>query len=339
MEFVDEVVIFVRSGDGGAGAVSFRREKYVPRGGPDGGDGGHGGALVLEASARRNTLIDYARRRHHRAEGGRPGAKKQMYGAGGADLVCEVPVGTLVFDDETGDLLADLDVDGARWALPGGRGGLGNMHFATATNRTPRFAQPGEPGTEMVLRLELKLLADVGLLGFPNAGKSTFLSRVSAARPRVADYPFTTLVPQLGVVELGTRQTFVVADIPGLIEGAADGAGLGHQFLRHVERCACYLHLVSPDPWEASPADKLVALDTELELYGAGLPERPQVVALNKIDTLSPEELATHVAELEAVTGGPVYPISGVTGQGVPELVAALWAIVEARREAGDDEE
>jgi GTP-binding protein len=262
-----------------------------------------------------------------------------MYGAAGEDLLLEVPLGTILYDDDTGEQLADLEREGSSYVIPGGRGGLGNMHFRSSTNQTPRQSVPAGPGIEMRIRMELKLLADIGLLGMPNAGKSTFLSRVSAARPKVADYPFTTLVPQLGVVELDDGRSFVIADIPGLVEGAAEGAGLGHQFLRHVERCAGYVHLVSPDPWEAPPAEKLRAIDEELAAYGAGLEERPQLVVLNKIDTLDPDAIEAHLQSLREASGGaPVFAVSGVTGQGIGALIEAAWALVEeARVQRADD--
>jgi GTP-binding protein len=330
MKFVDQVVLYASSGAGGAGQMSFRREKFVPRGGPDGGDGGDGGALIIVSSPRRNTLVDYHRRPHQRAGDGVKGGKRQMNGARGQDLVLPVPVGTLIYDAETDELLADLATEGERWEIPGGKGGLGNIHFKSSTNRTPRQTRPPEPGTEMALRLELKLIADVGLLGFPNAGKSTFLSTVSAARPKVADYPFTTLVPSLGVVRLEDEQTFVVADIPGLIDGAAEGAGLGHQFLRHVERCGCYIHLVAIDPMdERAPEERFAALNDELKAYESELFERPQIVALNKTDLVDAEELAELVAALEAVTGSRVFPVSNVTGEGIPALVGAVWQVLQ----------
>lgn len=334
MKFIDEVVIFVASGKGGDGHLSFRREKYVPRGGPDGGDGGNGGAIILEATSRRNTLIDYRRFRHHRADDGERGAGQQMTGAAGADKVLQVPVGTLIFDEETGEFLADLAAEGERWVLPGGSGGLGNVHFKSSTNRTPRKTLPGWPAEERTLRLELKLLADVGLLGFPNAGKSTLLSRVSAARPKVADYPFTTLVPQLGVVQLSNEQTFVVADIPGLIEGAAEGAGLGHQFLRHVERCACFMHLIAPDDEEQTAVQRFRALNRELALYDKSLRRRPQFLVLTKSDLLSAEQAASQSEALAEASGARVFVISAVTGAGVARLIEAVWRHVEATRAA-----
>ncbi len=333
MKFIDEVVIYASSGKGGNGAVSFRREAHVPRGGPDGGDGGRGGHVIFEATRRRNTLIDYRRYRHQRAEPGVPGGKQRMYGAAGKDLVCKVPIGTVIYDDETGEFLADLDHAGATWVIPGGDGGLGNVHFKSSTNRTPRKATPGFPGRDMTLRLELKLLADVGMLGFPNAGKSTFLSVVSAAKPKVADYPFTTLTPMLGVVRIDHERSFVVADIPGLIEGAAEGHGLGHQFLRHVERCAVLIHLLSGDPdEERTPVERYHALNDELKQYGSELSKRPQIIALNKIDLLSEEEIAELSAELQKASGAKVFPISAVTGDGIPELVGAAWQVLEVFR-------
>lgn len=332
MQFLDECVVYVTSGDGGSGHVSFRREKYVPRGGPDGGDGGDGGAVVFVASSRRNTLVDYHRRRHLRAEGGERGRKRQQYGAGGSDLICEVPIGTLLYDAETGEALADLATEGDRWVLAGGKGGLGNMHFASSTNRTPRRSTPGTPGQERTLRLELKLLADVGLLGFPNAGKSTFLRKVSAAQPKVAAYPFTTLVPQLGVVDTGEGTSFVLADIPGLIEGAAEGAGLGHRFLKHVERCAGFLHLVSVDDPEGSPLDRYRAIVEELRRYGPELVRRPQVVALSRCDLVPDEEVQRWLRVLSKETGGRVFRLAALKGQGLGPVVGASKAMVDAVR-------
>jgi GTP-binding protein len=332
MKFLDETWIQVTSGSGGDGHVSFRRERFVARGGPDGGRGGKGGAVILEASARKNTLVDYHRARFWRAENGENGGRKQMTGAAGADRVLPVPLGTLVYDDADGRLLADLDHEGARLVIPGGRGGLGNMNFRSSTNRTPRQYTPGQPGVEVTLRLELKLLADVGLLGLPNAGKSTFLARVSAARPKVADYPFTTLVPQLGVVAAEGVRPFVIADIPGLVEGAADGAGLGHQFLRHVERCAAHLHLVAIDPWSDEPeAVRFDQINAELRAYGGDVADTVQLVALTKIDVVPPHEVARRCAALEEAAGCRVFPISSVTGQGVAELLKQLGQFVAGR--------
>jgi GTPase len=325
MKFVDEIEFFVVSGKGGDGCISFRREKFVPRGGPDGGDGGRGGPIIFRATERKNTLVDIRRNKTYRGQNGQPGKGRRMAGAYGKPLVLECPVGTIFFDAKTGDQLADLDAADAEWTIPGGNGGLGNVHFKTSTNRTPRKAKPGQDGTTLHLRAELKLIADVGLLGFPNAGKSTFISRISAARPRVADYPFTTLIPSLGVVDMGDGQSFVVADIPGLIEGASAGVGLGHKFLRHVERCGVYLHLVAPYAPEGEPEALLTALNTELERYDDALLRRAQIVVLSKIDLLSPEEVETHLESLRRASDAPVFAISSVTGSGIKELINELW--------------
>jgi GTP-binding protein len=331
VRFLDEIELYVASGNGGDGCMSFRREAYVPRGGPDGGDGGKGGDLVMVATTRKNTLVDFNRNKHYRAGRGRNGLGKNMTGRSGDDLTLEVPVGTVVVDLDTEQVLADLDEDGATWTIPGGKGGLGNPHFKSARNRTPRKATPGKPGTEYHVRLELKLLADVGLLGFPNAGKSTLITAISAAKPRVADYPFTTLVPNLGVVRTGWDSTFVVADIPGLIEGAADGAGLGHQFLKHVERCRVYVHLVAADT-EPDLPERLVeryrALNVELERYAAHLGERPQLVVLSKVDLLDDAALAEATEALSAAAGAPVLPLSAPTRQGTDALVKAILAVL-----------
>jgi GTP-binding protein len=339
MRFVDEIEIVVASGKGGDGCISFRREKYVPRGGPDGGDGGRGGALVLEATSRRNTLVDFRRNKVYRARNGQAGMGRTMTGASGDDLVLPVPVGTVVFHRETGERLADLDEEGARWVLPGGRGGLGNIHFKSSTRRTPHKATSGGPAVEIPVRLELKLIADVGLLGFPNAGKSTLISRISAARPRVADYPFTTLVPNLGVVQLDPDSSFVVADVPGLVDGASDGVGLGHRFLRHVERCALYLHLVAPDHYGRTPAELVRALHAELAAYDARLAERPQVVVLTKIDLLTPEARDEAVGALEEAGFGKVLAVSAVSGEGVSTLVGRTWQLLGRLREERRSEE
>ncbi len=335
MKFIDEVVIFAASGRGGDGHVSFRREKYVPRGGPDGGDGGEGGAVVFVADGHKNTLIDYRRKRHYRAFDGVKGGQNQLYGAKGKDATCYVPIGTVLFDDDTGELLADLREQGASWALKGGRGGLGNMHFRSSTNRTPRQFVPGGESVEKRIRLELKILADAGLLGYPNAGKSTFLARVSAARPKVADYPFTTLTPQLGVVELADAQTFVLADIPGLVEGAAEGAGLGIQFLRHLERCGVFLHLVAPDDDESTAVYRYVTLREELATYGGGLADRPEIVALSQVDRLQPDEVEAQVSALEEACGQRVVALSSVVGTGVRDVVGALWSELRRQDEEG----
>lgn len=333
MKFVDEVSFVVASGTGGAGAVTFLREKFVPRGGPDGGDGGRGGAVVFEATRARNTLVDFRFNKVYRAEDGQKGGKKNMTGRSGTDLRLLVPVGTVITDDETGEPLADLADHGSVWELPGGRGGKGNRHFATATHRTPRFAQDGEPGTEVKVRLELRLLADVGLLGFPNAGKSTLISRISAAKPKIADYPFTTLVPNLGVVDVGEGRSFVVADIPGLIEGASEGAGLGHRFLRHLTRCELILHLVSADEMEeASPAERVISLRRELATYSPELGARPERVVLTKCDLLTEEDRSAALQALREA-GIEATAISSVAGTGLPTLIRDLWQQVASAQE------
>jgi GTP-binding protein len=324
MRFIDELEIFVASGNGGDGCASFRREKHVPRGGPDGGDGGKGGTVVLEATARRNTLQDFRHNKWYRAPNGTPGKGRQMTGARGEDLLLEVPLGTVVYDAASNEVLADLAEEGARWELPGGGGGLGNIHFKTSTNRSPLKATEGKPGIERKVRLELKLIADVGLLGFPNAGKSTFISRVTSAKARVAAYPFTTLVPNLGVVEVSPGHSFVISDIPGLIEGAAEGKGLGHDFLRHVERCAVYLHLVSPEDLEGDPVERFVALSSELERYDASLLERTMVPVLTKVDLLDEATRDDLLQALSDKAGSPAFAISSVTGQGLKDLIYAV---------------
>ncbi|MCB9694838.1 MAG: GTPase ObgE [Alphaproteobacteria bacterium] len=334
MRFIDEIEIFVASGKGGDGCMSFRREAHVPRGGPDGGDGGRGGDLVLRASTRRNTLVDLRRNKRYAAKNGQPGGTKNMTGARGEELVIEVPLGTVVVDADTDDLLADLATDGAEWRLQGGDGGLGNPHFKSSTHRTPRVATPGQPGEERQLRLELKLLADVGLLGFPNAGKSTLISTISQARPRVADYPFTTLVPNLGVVRVDWETSFVVADIPGLIEGASEGAGLGHQFLRHVERCPVYVHLVAADA-EEGPEARYQTLVDELAAYAEELVERTQIVVLSKTDLLDDPEATA--AELAEAIGHPVIPISAPLRVGVDRLVKTIASTLARVREDAND--
>ena len=333
MKFKDEITFTCASGAGGDGVVSFRREKFVPRGGPNGGDGGRGGSLVFEATRQRNTLIDFRFNKRYAAANGAAGMANRMTGASGKDLVLYVPVGTVIYRDEDGELLADLDSEGDRYIIEGGKGGLGNWHFKSARNRTPEKATPGKPGTEIKVRLELKLIADIGLLGFPNAGKSTFISRISAAKPKIAAYPFTTLVPNLGVVHIGEGDSFVVADIPGLIRGAADGEGLGHQFLRHVERCGLYIHLVSPEPWDGTPAERFEALNAELRAYGESVSQRPQIIALTKADTMDEESMGEARAELERVAGCPVFVISSVRGDGLREWVCAAYTLRRQQRE------
>jgi GTP-binding protein len=337
--FVDDVEIVVESGHGGAGCLSFRREKFVPRGGPDGGDGGAGGSVYFVVDAHRNTLLHFRYNPEHRAERGKGGEGSLRTGGKGRDLEIPVPPGTTiaVADPEMpGEWLplADLTVPGQRVLVArGGRGGLGNAHFATSTNRAPRKVQPGEPGEEKRLRLTLKLLADVGLVGFPNAGKSTLIARASAARPKIADYPFTTLTPNLGVVSLSGDRTYVIADVPGLIEGAHEGHGLGHQFLRHVERTAVLVHVV--DVSGASGRDPVADLDTvrqELALFDPTMLEKPQIVAANKIDALDdPERLASLRARAEDL-GLPCLSISAAAGTGVPALLEAAWPHVAVAR-------
>jgi GTP-binding protein len=333
MRFVDEVEITVASGKGGDGAVSFRREAHVPRGGPDGGDGGRGGAVAIVATRNRNTLVDYRWRRIHRAADGQAGMPNQMFGAAAEDVELLVPLGTLIFDAESGEALADLAEEGARYEIHGGKGGKGNVWFKTSTRQTPTFAEQGKLGEERKLRLELRLLADVGLLGYPNAGKSTLISRISAAKPKVADYPFTTLAPHLGVVSIAPGESFVVADIPGLIEGASEGRGLGHQFLRHVERCRLYLHLVEPGD---DAVTRWQVIQDELRAYDPELLDRPQILVLSKIDTLAPDERAATVAALEAATGQTVHPLSAVAGEGVQELIWAMWSAVRPPEDPSD---
>ncbi|HWP34017.1 MAG TPA: GTPase ObgE, partial [Thermodesulfobacteriota bacterium] len=332
MKFVDEVVITVRSGAGGPGAVSFRREARVPRGGPDGGDGGRGGDVVLEAVPDKTTLLDLQYQQLYRARDGERGGGGEMAGRSAPDLVVQVPVGTVVRDPESGAVLADLDRPGARWvAARGGRGGKGNAHFKSPTRRAPRFAQPGEPGEERRLKLELKLLADVGLIGLPNAGKSTLVAAVSAARPKIAPYPFTTLVPQLGVVRLAPDRSFVVADIPGLIEGAAQGAGLGLRFLKHVERCRLLLHLIdiaepaaSPEEAAAAALRKLDTVNRELAAFHPALAAKPQLVVPTKLDLPDAERALPAVRAALEARGLEVVPISAATHRGVRELVEAV---------------
>jgi GTPase len=326
VRFVDEVEIEVQSGRGGKGSSSMRREKYVPLGGPDGGDGGRGGHVVFVADEGIGTLLDLRSRTFWRAGDGDSGGKRQMTGAQGEDLVIRVPVGTIVRDAEGGGTLFELTQPGEeRIAAVGGKGGLGNTHFKTSTNRAPRTTTPGEPGQRLRLVMELRLMADVGLLGYPNAGKSTLISAISAARPKVADYPFTTLAPNLGVVSMGTEGSFVVADIPGLIEGAAEGKGLGHQFLRHLQRTRMLLHLISLSEEEPEPVEERYrVLRGELERYDASLLERPELVVLTKADVADDET----IARARAALPGEVLVISAVTGRGVQELVRRVWTQV-----------
>ena len=331
MKFLDQAKIYIRSGDGGAGSVSFRREKFIEYGGPDGGDGGRGGHVFVEAVEGLNTLIDYRYQQHFRAGTGIHGMGKQRHGAGGDDVTLRVPVGTQVLDEDGETLIADLDHLGARVRLlRGGNGGHGNIHFKGPVNQAPHFAMPGQKGEERWIRLRLKLIADVGLVGLPNAGKSTFLAAASAAKPKIADYPFTTLAPNLGVVDLSVGERFVLADIPGLIEGASEGAGLGVRFLGHVERTAVLIHLVDGTQEDVAGAYRTVR--TELAAYGEGLEDKTEFLALNKVDALDPETRAERAAALEAEAGVAPRLISGVSGEGVRDLLRAAYARVRAQR-------
>ena len=326
MNFVDEALIEVIAGAGGNGAVSFRREKYVPRGGPNGGDGGRGGSIYAVADRNVNTLIDYRYARIHRAKPGENGRGADQYGRGGADVVLRVPVGTTITDVDTGELIADLAVDGQRATLAkGGQGGLGNLHFKSSTNRAPRQSTPGEPGEQRKLRLELKVLADVGLLGMPNAGKSTLIRAVSKARPRVAGYPFTTVAPHLGVVRIDENHSFVVADIPGLIEGAAEGAGLGHRFLRHLQRTRLLLHVIDIAPFDGAvdPVAEARAIVKELKRYDESLYEKPRWLVLNKLDLIPAEERRARIdAFVKSLRWkGPVFGVAAISGEGCTALV------------------
>ncbi|MCX8073107.1 MAG: GTPase ObgE [Candidatus Binatia bacterium] len=330
MKFVDEVEVYVRGGDGGRGCVSFCREKYRPRGGPDGGDGGDGGDVVLVADEGLSTLLDFRFQPELRAKRGEHGRGKQQYGKRGEDVVARVPCGTLVYDADTGELLADLQKAGERVVVArGGRGGKGNMHFATPTNQAPRYAQPGTPGEERRLRLELQLLADVGLIGFPNVGKSSLLRRVSAARPRVADYPFTTLVPHLGVVRADEDLSFVLADLPGLIEGAHQGQGLGDRFLRHVARTKLLLHVLDVGGLSGrDPVEDFDKINRELAAFDPRLARKPQMVAANKIDLNGARRCFAEVERRLVARGIEVHPISAATGEGVQalmKLVGQRW--------------
>ena len=341
MKFLDQARVYVRSGDGGAGSVSFRREKFIEFGGPDGGDGGRGGDVVVECADGLNTLIDFRFQQHFKAKTGMHGMGKNRAGGRGADVVLKAPQGTQVFDEETGDLLADLTAPGERAVIAkGGNGGFGNAHFATSTNRAPRRANPGQVGIERTIVLRLKLIADIGLVGLPNAGKSTLLAAVSAARPKIADYPFTTLHPGLGVVKVDDRD-FVLADIPGLIEGAHDGRGLGDRFLGHVERCGAILHLIDATGEHAGTAYRTVR--RELDAYGEGLADKAEIVALSKIDAVDEETLKQQRERLKRAIrsyGPPVedgsrrrlWELSGVSGAGVREALRAALAEVDRAR-------
>lgn len=326
MKFIDQAKVYVKAGDGGRGCVSFRREKFIPRGGPNGGDGGRGGHLIFIANRNINTLLDIKLQQHYRAKKGEHGKGKDMHGKNGKDLVIRVPLGTMIKEAETGEMIADLtEEEQSLIVVKGGRGGLGNAHFKSATRQSPRFAQPGEPGDEKNLILELKLLADVGLLGLPNAGKSTLISALSSARPKIADYPFTTLAPILGVVKYGDYGSFVIADIPGLIEGAHKGTGLGFQFLRHVERTSILLHLVDiSEMAEGDSVENLEKINNELMLYNSDMMKKQQVVAATKLDIKGDGKRLDRLAQYCKDKSYDFYPICSVTGEGLKELTSSL---------------
>jgi len=334
MKFLDQCKIYLKSGDGGRGAMSFRREKFIEFGGPDGGDGGKGGDIVFVAAENLNTLIDYRYHQHFRAQNGRGGAGRQKTGAAGRDTVLRVPVGTQIMDEHNEQVLADLTRPDQRVVfLRGGDGGFGNLHYKTSTNQAPRRADPGWPGREAWVWLRLKLIADAGLVGLPNAGKSTLLARVSRAQPKIADYPFTTLVPQLGVVAVHEEEEFVLADLPGLIEGAHEGAGIGTRFLGHVERCAVILHLIDGTVDDVAAAYRTIR--GELAAYGHGLADKREIVGLNKTDALDPTAAQAKLRQLRRATGRgvEVLPLSGVSGAGVPEVLDAVFTAITAQRD------
>ncbi|MEQ1923571.1 MAG: GTPase ObgE [Pyrinomonadaceae bacterium] len=337
--FIDRVKIKVKAGDGGNGVTAFRREKFIPRGGPSGGDGGVGGSVYMESHEGLNTLLHLRYNPEHKAERGRHGEGSNRYGKDGEDAVVKVPVGTQVFDPETNELLFDFTEPGQRYmAAKGGKGGWGNSHFATATRQAPKYHYNGRPGGERELQLELKLIADVGLVGFPNAGKSTLISVISAAKPKIADYPFTTLEPNLGVVDMGDFRTFVVADIPGLIEGASDGAGLGHRFLRHVERTKLMLHLVDVSSLSGrDPVSDYEIINRELANYDADLAERPQIIVATKIDAMDEPDRLDALKKRAKKDKMPFFEISSVTNKGVKDLVSAVaMALDEITREEAE---
>ncbi len=340
MKFIDEVTIEVFAGKGGDGCASFRREKFIPKGGPDGGDGGRGGSVIAVADEGLNTLVDYRFTRHHKARNGEQGRGSDCYGKGAENIYLRMPVGTLIYDADTDELLFDLTRPDQQFVLAkGGQGGLGNIHFKSSTNRAPRQFTRGEPGEERRLRLELKLLADVGLLGMPNAGKSTFIRSVSAARPKVADYPFTTLHPNLGVVRVDHDKSFVIADIPGLIEGAAEGAGLGHQFLRHLGRTGLLLHIVDLAPYDegVDPVAEAQAIVEELRKYDEGLYHKPRWLVLNKLDRIPEEERDARIQDFLTRFDwhGPWFSISAIKGEGCDKLVYAIMdMLLEQRKQA-----
>ncbi len=339
MKFVDEATIDVAAGNGGAGCASFRREKFIPFGGPNGGDGGRGGSIYAVADVNLNTLIDYRYARRHEARNGEAGRGSDQFGAAGADIVLRMPVGSILTDVDTDQVVAELLVPGERVLIcKGGDGGFGNLHFKTSTNRAPRQKTPGWPGEQKKLKLELRVLADVGLLGMPNAGKSTLIAAISNARPKIADYPFTTLHPNLGVVRVGPEQSFVVADIPGLIEGAAEGAGLGHQFLRHLQRTRLLLHLVDMAPFDDSvdPVAQAKAIVKELKKYDAKLHDKPRWLVLNKMDMVPTDERAARVKDFvrRMRTKAPVFEVSALTREGLEPLLKAVYRHVAASKNA-----
>ena len=336
MKFLDEAKVYVQSGAGGNGCIAFRREKFIEFGGPSGGDGGKGGDVIVEAVNGLNTLIDYRYQQHFKAERGGNGMGKDRHGANGKDKVMKVPVGTQIYEEDGETLLADLTEIGQRVTIAkGGNGGFGNAHFKTSTNRSPRNANPGQPGEEFTIRLRLKLIADAGLVGLPNAGKSTFLAAVTAAKPKIADYPFTTLHPQLGVVRVDDRE-FVLADLPGLIEGAHEGVGLGDRFLGHTERCRVLLHLV--DGTSEDPAAAYKVIRGELEAYGNGLEDKPEIVALSKCDALTPEEIKKKAAKLKKACKTTPITLSSQSRQGVTDTLRALFDIINAAREGAAED-
>jgi len=338
VKFIDEAKIYVKSGDGGRGCVSFRREKYVPRGGPNGGDGGEGGDVVMIARENMTSLLDHRYQQHYRAKRGEHGKGKNQHGKNAATLFVPVPLGTVVKDADTGEVLGDLTEDEETLLVArGGRGGKGNARFVTSVNQAPKIAEPGGEGEEKTLLLELKLLADVGIIGFPNAGKSTLISRISAARPKIADYPFTTLVPNLGVVSYDDHRTFVVADIPGLIEGAHEGAGLGIQFLRHIERTKLLVHVLDMSPiTEREPIEDYETMNRELEAYSEELSKKPQIVAPNKIDITESREKLKEVKKYFDEKKIKIFPISSATGEGLKELVREIGKTLDKMRTKED---